>query len=466
MNRFQWMLVMHLLSLSTTQKIFTTISNASQFYALENFIGSIHSYPLIEAQIHVVDAGLTSAQRQLLSLYRHVILMSRANLSSEDEVIPVTNALMMDGDVERWIPRTSLTPPSIHGWPYIDAIQKRPRLAMVIPLIRSQVAALAIQFNLSTIYRPCRTKKAIDLIIYHNEEPGSSIKSEIMEVLRQYRSTIRTCYGHVHIFAADLAGSNDSYFLGSAIMWRRLIEDSDPLSLRSLGYTHFFIMETDTRPIRSFWLDGIFEQIVDQRRDAYLSTSWWMTGSIYRGSKNIGPSFIHINGNALYHLSSNFVAFVRFFWSIYERASPQGYDFAIYQLFHRFGRDRIDLWKRIAHKFRYSEFIQNCWYTGCDSNDDHFLAEFPQTYLIHSGSHWIGEPDSETSTVTMAQSIGIGLTNFIFSSIVLFELLAFSCMGFVFFVVILMHRRWKHYSFNRLMKLFFRFFHRQKSFQW
>lgn len=59
------------------------------------------------------------------------------------------------------------------------------------------------------------------------------------------------------------------------------------------------------KPIQSFWLYAIYDQIIEQRSDPYFSTSWWILGSLYRGTKMIGSNYAHINGNALYQLSSN-----------------------------------------------------------------------------------------------------------------------------------------------------------------
>jgi hypothetical protein len=173
-------------------------------------------------------------------------------------------------------------------------------------------------------------------------------------------------------------------------MWQKLLldDENNSLSLRAYGYTHFFLMEPDTRPIQQFWLDAIIDQITGGRNQKlYFSTNWWISGSIYRGSKLIGQRFLHINGNALYHLSANFIAYIQLFSQIYLSGnSPKnGYDLAMFSLL----LDNHDLGKRLWHKFRFSDFIQNCWHTGCEGSDQlnntQFILNNPHTYLIHGG---------------------------------------------------------------------------------
>lgn len=89
------MWAIHLPSQYHTKKIYRTISNATQFYALENLIGSIHSDSSIDTQIYVVDAGLTRSQRRLLSLYRNVTVIAISSLSSNDSYLSKTNRLQM-----------------------------------------------------------------------------------------------------------------------------------------------------------------------------------------------------------------------------------------------------------------------------------------------------------------------------------------------------------------------------------
>ena len=466
MNILRWMWAMHLLSQCHTQKIYRTISNATQFYALENLIGSIHSDSSIDTQTYVIDAGLTRSQRRLLSLYRNVTVIPIASLSSNDSYLSITNRLQMSRHDKQSIYRIRSIPIWVQEWPHIDAIRKRLRLAIVIPLIHSQLSSLVIQFNRSEIYQPCRSKKNdIDLIIYHNEKSQSPIELKIQQIIHDFRSLIQSCYGRVRIFAADLVGSNDTYAMGSAIMWKKLIDDSDALSLRSFGYTHFFLMETDTMPIQSFWLDAIYDQIIEQRSDPYFSTSWWILGSLYRGTKTIGSNYAHINGNALYLPSPlNFVLFVKFFWTFYEQASPQGYDYALHGLFHRDEAKPMSIWKFIAHRFRYSDFIQNRWHDDIYINHSYFVMQYPQTFLIHVGSHWFEKSITENSTVPIPKTMLTHILD-LFSPLVFIELIV---MFFILLSVLtcsLIHPYWRYYLHTQQFQLLRLLLYRRKCHQ-
>ncbi|CAF4353704.1 unnamed protein product [Rotaria magnacalcarata] len=167
-------------------------------------------------------------------------------------------------------------------------------------------------------------------------------------------------------------------------MWKKLFIDEhlSNISLRYHGYTHFFLMEPDTRPIRSYWLDAIVEQIINSHtRESYISTRWWMTGSVYRGFESIGQNAFHINGNALYHLSLSFVQFIELFLKDCRTESQRvlGYDLGLFLYLFK----NIDEGKKFWHKFQFSDFIQNCWHTSCNETNTEFLYENPNTYLIH-----------------------------------------------------------------------------------
>jgi hypothetical protein len=363
-----------------------TNGNASQFVNLENLIGSVHRYAPEYVHVFVRDMGLSKGQRMLLKRYQNVkIILSTDTTSERTKFIDVEKELILiDGEyVERRSDGKLL---------YVDSIRKRFRLAIVIPFIRSQLSNLILQLNLSRIYTPCENQSdSVDLIFYHNEGRHSSLEMDIRKI-----KYVNKCYRSIRFLAVNLTANENQYPLGSFIMWQKLLVDdkNNNLSLRAYGYTHFFLMEPDTRPIRQFWLDAIINQITNGRFEKlYVSTDWWVSGSIYRGSKLIGQRFLHINGNALYHLSANFIAYVERFSRIYlNKSSETGYDLITFSLL----LDNQDLGKKFWHKFRFSEFIQNCWHTGCEGSDHlnntQFILNNPDTYLIHGS--FFKEPTS------------------------------------------------------------------------
>ena len=367
-------------------RVFSTIFNSSfSFSQLENLIGSIHANAPVDTKLCIYYSNLTTFQISRLSLYENVEIVPLRQLSKITDFVPVTDELI---DFERQIFYSRTQPQSKHVpelWPYIDSIRERVEFAVVIPFISKQIESVRDQLNRNIVYSPCQSNSQTDLIFYHNESPGSSLNQHIERLIELFREPIQRYYRKVRIFAADLIGTNDSYLLGSGLMWKKLIDTDEPFSLATYGYTHFLIMEADVWPIRSFWLDQI-QRLVHQQKE-YVRTPWWIMGSAYRGSQNIGPGFAHINGNALYHLSSNMIAFVRFFWPLYLKNQQMGYDYAITYFFFTQELDGIT-WRSISHKFHYSDFIQNCWQTGCAKNIQQFLFDNPNTYLIHGGPRW------------------------------------------------------------------------------
>ncbi|CAF2104514.1 unnamed protein product [Rotaria magnacalcarata] len=353
---------------------FETTCNSSEFMDLENLIGSLHRYAPNYGHLFVRNMGLTTGQQKLLKLYENIeIISSKHRQKGNISLINVKNEFFVNH-------KKLSNRPNNGKYNYIDSIRKQFRLAIVIPFIQSQFNTLIHQLNIENIYSPCRSPfKSIDLIFYHNEQPLSILDYLIRQLNYEHR-----CFKNIRIFAANLSEEENAYPIGSTIMWKKLFIDEhlSNISLRYHGYTHFFLMEPDTRPIRSYWLDAIVEQIINSHtRESYISTRWWMTGSVYRGFESIGQNAFHINGNALYHLSLSFVQFIELFLKDCRTESQRvlGYDLGLFLYLFK----NIDEGKKFWHKFQFSDFIQNCWHTSCNETNTEFLYENPNTYLIH-----------------------------------------------------------------------------------
>ncbi|CAF1206618.1 unnamed protein product [Rotaria magnacalcarata] len=353
---------------------FETTCNSSEFMDLENLIGSLHRYAPNYGHLFVRNMGLTTGQQKLLKLYENIeIISSKHRQKGNISLINVKNEFFVNH-------KKLSNRPNNGKYNYIDSIRKQFRLAIVIPFIQSQFNTLIDQLNIENIYSPCRSPfKSIDLIFYHNEQPLSILDYLIRQLNYEHR-----CFKNIRIFAANLSEEENAYPIGSTIMWKKLFIDEhlSNISLRYHGYTHFFLMEPDTRPIRSYWLDAIVEQIINSHtRESYISTRWWMTGSVYRGFESIGQNAFHINGNALYHLSLSFVQFIELFLKDCRTESQRvlGYDLGLFLYLFK----NIDEGKKFWHKFQFSDFIQNCWHTSCNETNTEFLYENPNTYLIH-----------------------------------------------------------------------------------
>ncbi|CAF2430298.1 unnamed protein product [Rotaria sp. Silwood2] len=372
---FLYVLILNIISLVNSFLLqYETSCNSSQFMDLENLIGSFHRYAPDNGQLIVRDMGLTTGQQKLLKLYQNIEIVSSTYQRKEN--IPIINVKN-----EFFFVNNTLFNHYNHGkYNYIDSIRKQFYLAIVIPFIQNQFNNLIHQLNFKQIYSPCRNQlNSIDLILYHNEKIFSLLDNQTHQINYQ-----NNCFKNIRIFAADLSKAENQYPIGSAVMWKKLFIDEQfsNISLRYYGYTHFFLMEPDTRPIRSYWVDAIVEQIINGRdRESYIATQWWMIGSIYRGFESIGQRFLHINGNALYHLSSSFIQFlecVRYEYRFNSKKSV-GYDLDLFLYLLK----NINKGKTFWHKFQFSDFIQNCWHSGCNETNEEFLYDNPNTYLIH-----------------------------------------------------------------------------------
>jgi hypothetical protein len=361
--------------------IFETSSNASQFVSLENLIGSLHTYASEDAQLLVRDLGLTNGQRSLLERYQSVRVVSATyKMPVNARLIYAENELISVDDIfaERRAKGDLL---------YVDSIRKRFRLAVVIPFIRSQIEQLRAQLNMSNVYLPCTEQyQSVDLIFYHNEATSSSLEN----IVRQIKF-VNKCYQNVVFLAANLDDHQNYYPRRVIVMWLKLVLEakSNVVALRSHGYTHFFLMDPDTIPIRPFWLDAIVKQVTEGYcLKSYCANNWWMSGSIYRGRNSIDQHSLNIHGNALYHLSPMFVAYVHRFSTTYLSIAESliDYDMFIFLVL----LNNTELAKQLWHKFRFADFIQNCGRSSCQGTNQHDKKQFrlnhPHTFLIHDGS--------------------------------------------------------------------------------
>src|SRR5690606_23932418 len=149
----------------------------------------------------------------------------------------------------------------------------------------------------------------------------------------------------------------------------------------------------DCIPIRPDWLRHI-SSVVDG------AEPFFVMGSAYRGVGRLSKSFSrHINGNAVYAVGDpDFITFLDEFWEPDPRRAIEhddrrlAYDCIVEAVLGGAHADSPDneswrTWQRTAHKFRYTEFIQNIS-TGEDvatakaSMVRDILSGQPGTYMI------------------------------------------------------------------------------------
>lgn len=167
----------------------------------------------------------------------------------------------------------------------------------------------------------------------------------------------------------------------------------DTIKLMQPYGRYAFLMETDCMPIRKGWLSHL-QKLVD------CAEPFWVMGSAYRGQERLSKSFVrHVNGNAVYAVGDPaFQEFVDAFWSkhtwrlIRDVDKRLAYDCVLEIIFSEEGireENRMDVWKSIAHKIRYTDYIQNISGNGDIAKSDLSLVdklrrESPHSFLLHN----------------------------------------------------------------------------------
>jgi hypothetical protein len=324
---------------------------------------------------------------------------------------------------------------------YVDAIIKRVNLAMVQPFVEADLPQLHEQWTLIEEYQPCRlpTTNPVDLIFFNANTPNAALEEELRQMINALSSAkVRACFRNVYMQYASLSEAEDRYPAGPNYMFQRLLSHPT-IRLRQYGYTHMLLAEADLIPVRKFWLDALVQVVKtgdaeskaitassmpipapaaatppagapaaaspsssalklsdDQRlRAQFVQTEWWMLGGVYKGDISVGDWMFSVNGNALYHLSSELVEYTHEMWTEFDiRHHP--YDCALmhYMTGHPNREPRGVRQREMGlywHKFVFTDHIQNCWHSSCGEHV-HFLLDNPQAYLVHSSANYDHNP--------------------------------------------------------------------------
>jgi hypothetical protein len=178
----------------------------------------------------------------------------------------------------------------------------------------------------------------------------------------------------VYYLSANLQGDYEKYPIGPSNMFFELF--NQPLMA---GMNAFMWYEPDVSPCRQNWLPRLYLQ-------AFTGSSFWIKGSLQRGAPDKDGFYAqadHINGNAIYNLSSSrFLSFLQIVAKQFEEI-PEDYlssfDVAIWIVM----KNHIPYkeYAEIRRLYFYTDFIQNYYVRPvnatelCISNDE--------TYLVH-----------------------------------------------------------------------------------
>ena len=282
----------------------------------------------------------------------------------------------------------------------------------------------AVERGLSSILVPCSVREVDDIIVnfrlwslsgYLPSLPESPYGRPIFAILFNNASglgaseRIRAAFNdngmgrffaRVAIDSLDLEGARDAYIRdytqpvgdeGYKAGPNNLFFGSMRRVAAHGKYT--FLMETDCLPIRQGWLDRL-NHLVSSQDDA------WIIGSAYRGQAKLDPGYKrHLNGNAIYAAGdADFQHFMETFWEpqtrrlIREKIKTLAYDCALDMLFTGDEMEVpgvYDIWKQVAHRFRYTDFIQNISANSDLERTDisiiqRLRRESPDTYILHN----------------------------------------------------------------------------------
>ena len=293
-------------------------------------------------------------------------------------------------------------------FPYEDfdkAIKENLLGAIVVPTTYFELNRIIENLYIwdSPAYQPYMSfpnQPSVYLHFVFNSFRNEQVESLIKEVFNKTYILSR-CFAGIKFSYCNLEGDRDLYVRGKKGIALPLEGyKSGPnnqffttIEQFAKDYPYIFYMETDCLPIKADWLNKLTE-IVNN------SENFWLKGSIYRGNSPIDRDFQnHINGNAIYATGNpDFQRFVKEVWkpelinTIQSEKPSLAYDCFLDLYFNKASaKDRNKQWcqwQNIAHKFTYTDFIQN--HSGTKEAEG--LAEFslhqvsrynPDTYIIH-----------------------------------------------------------------------------------
>jgi hypothetical protein len=235
---------------------------------------------------------------------------------------------------------------------------ERKRFGLVIPFIQNQVENVVEQLHRwsMTKYAPCSSdhmpRNKFDLIFYYHREMNETLQEYL---LSQMIPQTMLCFNKIVFRYAQLLPSEDKYPIAANYMFYRLVHDVNIYTT----YRYIFYAEPDSWAIRNDWMN-VLEKISYDAPEQF-----WVKGSIYRGPRrDLGRLSvnIHINGNAIYSLTDDYLLFL---YRVQSSMPLDAYDVAQTRLLFRDPNSLRAYW----HKFAFSEFIQNLWQVEWSENE-------------------------------------------------------------------------------------------------
>jgi hypothetical protein len=255
------------------------------------------------------------------------------------------------------------------------------RLLILMPFtsgdIPKMIENISRWSHIKPFFKKPTVRPYVDFIFYFNldfvqdgaiREPLNDLRLKLVEM---------DIFNSVKVITANHDHRLDSYPGGVTDMF---FEAFDIPTIRD-SYSFMYWMEPDNFPIRTGWLDKLYQLA------SMTGSHYWMIGSIRRGvfqEQNEYSTFKdHINGNAVYRLDDpNFHSFlhkVRYDYNQVRGKHLKSFDIALHLVYKEM--EPFHLKASIAHKFVYTNLVMNVYRTQTRVSD--VLEQSSETYLLH-----------------------------------------------------------------------------------
>jgi len=201
------------------------------------------------------------------------------------------------------------------------ASEEPARFAVVRPFFWKEVHALHSVLASHSTVKACDAPLPVDLVLYYDKAPNRTVEEQLRAVLEHTEGSLKECYRQVHVKYAGL----DDGIPYPAAPCTQFVGMFTTKPAPFWGYSAIFMMELDEQPVRSGWLSGLLPVMEQAARGEA-----WVVGGTYdmrcmevpsRGGMPLQDAVQHrksesaadwvndghINGNAVYSSSPEFV---------------------------------------------------------------------------------------------------------------------------------------------------------------
>jgi hypothetical protein len=250
---------------------------------------------------------------------------------------------------------------------------------VIIPGHIGQLPNIKTMVNSWESMRPCDsliliTKPVLIFLIAISNSDAIEVTHTCRKMF--YSINARHCFSAVDVHLVHMENNQNNHNVGSRLLFNSMLNAT---SYRNT-VAYVLYIEADVVAVQQNWLHPIIK---------YARTTFWIAGSLYRGSQNIdyGDNLFryHINGNAIYNVGdAKFVDF--YFTSVLPWIKARHdlnhicFDLDITTYLHTAGN--FDTARHVLHNIQYTNLIQNIYFRDLDDLA-RAVKKSPDTVLIH-----------------------------------------------------------------------------------